>query len=733
CGSIELLCFFCLLSRRHREKKKKKKKTLENHASFRPLAISSPLRVTSKFWKFLWDLICYLPEPESCVVVKQSKLQLFIVRMGAEEVPSVPFSSNALDNAELSDRESVYAVRNALESVKSGDSDLYAQLIGLMYLKEYNDSDAVAQLEALLKALSGSVACIDVARHRDLLSSILRMSLWDHKPSVMDALVDLVISLAATSGKYLDHCLNMLISNFIPPPFVVQKLSQPRILDKKQEVLSRVHAALQKISYLVPLAPSKLVPILAHKMPKLNVKNHLITTTYVDNLLKLESSSIGKVVGSVILMVVMERLRDLDLEIEWDDILQDDSSKGMFDMELEDAVMEEGDESLNQNTSDGNVVSEALDKLMVLSFEHLESCQDSGRLDEVFEILFKSFENFILNTYKSKFSQFLMFYACSLDPENCGVKFANKLMSAVAYLASYLSRGKFLPASFVASMLKRLVDECADYCRACNDDVRPEANQVFYSGCQAILYVLCFRMRSILGVPHFESQLLPLESILSHKLNPLMVCLPTVVSEFLKQAKAEGLFIVSDAFIFDDLLESESSRAFGGFERLDTFFPFDPCLLKISNRIVVKQLDRRRFGTQLREIELAQHATCLYRTRERIYTTTMAEKGHIPDNNNAMKKPTPEIGSGSSYPGHRMSYPNRPESVNPVQEGAYSKWYSHAWGTAVLAGGVFFGLVWIIKGSNPLPSLQSSSKTPPSVSAMRKSSMWRELEISDKC
>lgn len=30
----------------------------------------------------------------------------------------------------------------------------------------------------------------------------------------------------------------------------------------------------------------------------------------------------------------------------------------------------------------------------------------------------------------------------------------------------------------------RLVDECADYCRTCDDDVRPEAHQVFYSGCQ---------------------------------------------------------------------------------------------------------------------------------------------------------------------------------------------------------------------------------------------------------
>ncbi|ESQ33802.1 hypothetical protein EUTSA_v10007103mg [Eutrema salsugineum] len=533
--------------------------------------------------------------------------------MGAEEVLGSPFSSNTVEKPELSDRDSVYAVRTALAFVQNGDSDLYAELIKLMYLKEYSDSDAVAQLEVLLKALSGSVACIDVVHHRNLLASIFRMSLWDHKPSVMDALVDLVISLAATSGKYLDHCLNCLISNFIPPPTVMLKLSQgsKRVVNKKEEVLSRVHAALHKISYLVPLAPSKLVPIRAQRMPKLHAKDDLISI-YVDNLLKLENSSIGKVVGSVIIMVVMERLRDLDLEIGWDDILQDDSRRGMFDMELEDAVegtMDEGDEcpveSLNQNTLYGNVDFEALDNLMVLTFHHLESCKNSGRLDEVFEILFESFENFILNTHKSKFSQFLMFYACSLDPENCGVKFATKLldiylsgnkprltrMSAVAYLGSYLSRGLFLPSSFVASMLKRLVDECADYCRTCNDDVRPEAHQVFYSGCQAILYVLCFRMRSILEVSRFQSQLLPLESILSHKLNPLMVCLPSVVSEFLKQAKAGGLFIVSEAFIFDGLLESELSRAFGGHERLDTFFPFDPCLLKNSNSYISRNFN----------------------------------------------------------------------------------------------------------------------------------------------
>jgi RNA polymerase I-specific transcription initiation factor RRN3 len=53
--------------------------------------------------------------------------------------------------------------------------------------------------------------------------------------------------------------------------------------------------------------------------------------------------------------------------------------------------------------------------------------------------------------------------------------------------------------------------------------------------------------------------------------------LPSIVNEFLKQAKAARLFTISKAFIFEDLLESDLSRDFDGLEWLDMFFPFDPC------------------------------------------------------------------------------------------------------------------------------------------------------------
>jgi len=64
------------------------------------------------------------------------------------------------------------------------------------------------------------------------------------------------------------------------------------------------------------------------------------------------------------------------------------------------------------------------------------------------------------------------------------------------------------------------------------------------------------------------------------------VCLPSVVEEFLKQTKVARLFMSAELFVFDDLLEADLSKAFGGLNRLDMFFPFDPCLLKKSERCV---------------------------------------------------------------------------------------------------------------------------------------------------
>ncbi|XP_020533522.1 RNA polymerase I-specific transcription initiation factor RRN3 isoform X2 [Jatropha curcas] len=506
---------------------------------------------------------------------------------------------------------------STLKSQK-GDNESYHQLVGVMHHSKRLSSDEVALLVTSLKALSGAVSCIDNIYHESLLSSIFGMSMWNYGPDVMDALLELVISLAASNVKYVDACLEMLVGNFVPPMYLVDVLKQPRGHGKKDQVLSRVHTALQDIAALVPMAALRLSNVVVHRMPTTYKKDletdrlKYRTEIYVENMLRLESGAIREFVGNRMIMAVVDMLVELDVAIGWDDILRDDSSKGIFAIELEEGDIGSDDEendigefprTSTHKSLGKNVVADLLDGLMVQTFEHLELCANNKRLSEVFETLLDSFMITILNTYKSKFSQFVLFYACSLDPENCGLKFARTLadrfvygdnpltrMSSVAYLASYLARAKFLSSAFVANTLKRLVDWCLEYCKTQDGHMNPKAHRVFYSGCQAIMYVLCFRMRSIMDVPGLKSHLLlkPMELILKHKLDPLKVCLPSIVEEFLKQAKAAHLFTTPETFISEDLLESEFSREFGGLERLDMFFPFDPCLLKTCDRNFIR-------------------------------------------------------------------------------------------------------------------------------------------------
>lgn len=519
---------------------------------------------------------------------------------GQEELPE-------METTDVSDLQLIYSVRDTLVEVTLGVRENYDELVRYLHPKRNPSAEEFAALVTTLRGLSGAVSYIDPAHHDALLFALSRLSLWNYATVVMDALLELIVSLAVSNGMYIDWCLEMLVKHFVPPIYLFDFLKETNGIEKKNKVLSRVHAALEQISDLVPLAPLRLSPIVVQKMPKSCKMSEPEIVMYVENMLRLESGAIGEIVGGTMLPALVDRLIELDVGIGWDGNLQEDV-KCIFELELEEiAEFADEDENifnmsttdmLNRNNLQGNKVAEQLDSLIVLIFLHLESCQSSGRIAEVFDILLKSFERTVLNAYKSKFTQFVMFYACALDPEGCGVKFAMVLtemfgsdvnppitrMSAVAYLASYLSRAKFLSSALVASVIQRLVDWCFSYCMLHDVDMNPQAHQVFYSGCQAIMYLLCFRMRSLVDVPRLRMQLIkmPLEPMLKHKLSPLKVCLPSVVEEFLRQAKAARLFMTSESFVFNDLLESDLSKAFGGTDRLDMFFPFDPCLLKKS-------------------------------------------------------------------------------------------------------------------------------------------------------
>ncbi|KAI3879705.1 hypothetical protein MKX03_014195 [Papaver bracteatum] len=296
------------------------------------------------------------------------------------------------DTEEIDDSQVSAHIRGILSRVPQGDTTDYYELVGKLSQSEYLFPDDVA----LLVGLSGAVTCIDTVRHETLMKAIFGMSMWKYNPDVMDALVDLIIRLA-TSG-YLDSCLDMLVTNFMPHKSFVHELNTPRAIVKKEQVLDHVHSALINITNLMPLAPLRLFPILEQWMPHISVKQ--------------ESGPIGEFLESSVLLVVVDRLVDLDVEVKWED------------MELENMDEDEfGDLYGVQVTWYVNSFARKLDSLMVLICQHLKSCSENGRLFEVFETLLKSFYVSVLKIHRLKSAQFFMFYACSLDPKKCGLSF----------------------------------------------------------------------------------------------------------------------------------------------------------------------------------------------------------------------------------------------------------------------------------------------------------------------
>ena len=73
------------------------------------------------------------------------------------------------------------------------------------------------------------------------------------------------------------------------------------------------------------------------------------------------------------------------------------------------------------STSDRSPIDEtadSLDSLMEMTFDHLEWRCKAGQLHRAWAVMLSAFERTLLHTYRSKFTQFLVYYMCqqvSLD------------------------------------------------------------------------------------------------------------------------------------------------------------------------------------------------------------------------------------------------------------------------------------------------------------------------------
>jgi len=628
---------------------------------------------------------------------------------------------------------------------------------------------------ALWEGLSRCVTLVDPSAHSALLQLAVNADLWALPAGVGKALLTFLINLVASDGRHVDEVWGALVRNFLPQDQSVLKALdasasashastwgtgqvQPRgdsshlshqvgasgtgtTLSEEaahgwledtdpdaplaERALFLVHGALVRLAEIVPTGAPRVLRVLEAKWPHRWYEKRILTC-FLDSVLRSMANWRDLVVAGALGLVV-RRLVELDVEIQWEALLgggdgggggdtgthdsglfvqddvdmmsdsDEDDGENQFDMdELEDGGHHGGGGGDAGSAGDKekarlserqrmlvseDVIADRLDALMDQVFDFISyaaplqgvgasGMDDGGLGEDVFEALLAAFETTILPTHRAKFTQFLVFHACAVDPrlrelprnlgpdspraaELVGRTWAGRFVklllailldatvhstsrvTAAAYLASFLARAGYVPDVLVILALDTLSGFCIHYSDGKAEERRQreaeeaeresrgesrrktwaqiagglgsrrgsgvldvEAHQAFYAACQAILYALCYRLPpasrdgsapfGVAGDTPATPLLkalpgLRLQRMVDSFLDPLAVCLPTVVSEFLTRVRPHSHVRWSA-----EGADKSDFRGFGGKHQLDMFFPFDPYLLRRSHRCVAE-------------------------------------------------------------------------------------------------------------------------------------------------
>ncbi|KZT71473.1 RNA polymerase I-specific transcription initiation factor RRN3 [Daedalea quercina L-15889] len=267
---------------------------------------------------------------------------------------------------------------------------------------------------------------------------------------------------------------------------------------------------------------------------------------------------------------------------------------------------------------------------------------EEGRLlrRQQFHTLLSIFDRTILRTFKSRYTQFLVFWYSSLDPEFSdlfqGMLVSKSLLeedqpavtraAAASYIASFVSRAQFVDREStrrVVACLCNFLRSRLDIFDAINTAGAPPPSvahySVFYAVAQAVFLIFCFRWRDLLedeeDVDEFTvptgpakkwmAELHILQRVVQSDLNPLKVCSPNVVMQFARVAHA------TDFIYCYTIMESNRRSEYApttpvsnGVQtskrsaihpsmlgrsmttELNTFFPFDPYKLPRSGSYI---------------------------------------------------------------------------------------------------------------------------------------------------
>ncbi|RKO89376.1 RNA polymerase I-specific transcription initiation factor RRN3, partial [Blyttiomyces helicus] len=426
----------------------------------------------------------------------------------------------------------------------------------------------------------------------------------------------------------------------------------------------RAHFMLRRVLSLIPTGPSFMLPIITenfpHKREALGVHVH-----YLRNLLRI--IEYAPVISAKVLALIVDRVVQIDVEIQveledldediWDEVQQkilaldprnangtaaqmNPSSAEIPDPDEDDDMnfdSDDDDDDAAPMIVDFRIAVEKLDAMLRILFQYLEefkATRPQPALRELFDDLVAIFVRTVLPTHKLRCTQFLWFYACSLDPTfpdlflgmliqtlfEQGAPTALRV-SATAYLGSFIARARYVSLDSVRMCLRLLHQYALGYVDEA--DAAPgmraldiERHAVFYASVQAVVYVFCFRWKQLMYEAdgralygQLPAELAGFQKTLMCKLSPMRVCSRTIVTEFARLThKLDIMYcypLIDRRTVTQSALlpASGTSHPFSTpppdaadqqqpdgpaaiSDRLDAFFPFDPISLPVSRNYV---------------------------------------------------------------------------------------------------------------------------------------------------
>jgi RNA polymerase I-specific transcription initiation factor RRN3 len=430
----------------------------------------------------------------------------------------------------------------------------------------------------------------------------------------------------------------------------------------------RNQEALQCILQLIPTGANSLFVSLVRFMPHKRF-NTAEQAAYIKNILFV--SEYVPMLRKQILGLVIDQMVQIDAQIQIElDEMDEDVEFDIYDMNFDNDYDSEDSESENEDDEDeeGEISDDAsvdsqvshvdadrndsihqikymvrkLDAMMHLAFQYFAKCAQTATVDvqnEIFYALVDIFDRAVLKTLKSRYTQFLLFYFCSLNVHVYSDYFLEHLVqhitdplkpnvtrvAAAAYISSYVARAKFLEPSTIQRVILTLSVWCDNYVdqyEASLKNLDCTKHDVFYAVVQATMYIFCFRWRDLVMDNELEIEddmeedmfaeehrhltqpesgfgngatrtwcvgLRNLPRLVMSKFNPLKLCAPSVVRQFAKLSRNTHFMYVYPVLEKNREIFVPGLGSANLLQTVQTFFPFDPYKLD-GSRVYVDSI-----------------------------------------------------------------------------------------------------------------------------------------------